>query len=398
MLRLRNMVWQWNLQANGDVGDETAFASWKERFESLINDNLNMPGSLALTWELAHSDLPPATKLELLSYFDNVLGLSLNSVVDEYAISSEIEAEISHRSEHRSVRDFARSDSIREKLSDSGFVVQDGSFATFVRPKTEWEMRQERWHTYSSEVEVASLLDRSDEVDLSLAIVACNYLSDVQRCVNSAFKWLGERDAEIVVVDNGSSDGTDDWLESVSAEDDRLRVIHTDHPLGEGAAKRILLKQCLGRTVVMLDTSVEVTGDIFGPIEETLKDETVGVTGPFGLRTTDLHHFHDGEGESGDMDAMQAYCFAFRRELIRKVGLPRQTFRFYRNLDLDYSFQFKAQGFRIVADPKLPVGQHEHRVWSELAEGERDELSRKNYGRFLERWGDRADLLTCNQN
>ena len=397
LLRLRNMVWQWSFQANGSSVDTEVVAQWQERFKSLVDDNLNMPGSLALTWELAHSDVSPSVKLELLSYFDRVLGLSITNVLDDYAVPSEVVNEISHRSEHRGRQDYARADSIRASLADSGYIVQDGSVATLVRPKTDWEMRQERWHTYSSEVEVPSLMEEDDRVDLTVGIVACNYLGDVRRCVESAFKWLGERDAEVVVVDNGSSDGTDEWLEGAAAQDKRLRVIHIDHPLGEGSAKRILLKQCLGKTVVMVDTSVEVEGDIFGPIESALKDETVGVTGPFGLRTTDLHHFHDGEGESGDMDAMQAYCFAFRRERLNEVGLPRQTFRFYRNLDLDFSFQFKAQGYRIVADAELPVAQHEHRVWSELAEAERDELSRKNYGRFLDRWGDRADLLTCNR-
>jgi hypothetical protein len=39
------------------------------------------------------------------------------------------------------------------------------------------------------------------------------------------------------------------------------------------------------------------------------------------------------------------------------------------------------------------VRLHEHRVWSGLAEGERDELSRKNYRRFLDKWGHRTDLL-----
>lgn len=397
LLRLRNMVWQWSFQANGSFVDTEVVAQWQERFKSLVDDNLNMPGALALTWELAHSDVSPSAKLELLSYFDRVLGLDIANVFDDYAVPSEVVHEISHRSEHRGRQDYARADSIRESLVDSGYIVQDGSVATLVRPKTEWEMRQERWHTYSSEVEVPSLMDEDDRVDLTVGIVACNYLGDVRRCVESAFKWLGERDAEVVVVDNGSSDGTDEWLEGAAAQDKRLRVIHIDHPLGEGSAKRILLKQCLGKTVVMVDTSVEVEGDIFAPIESALEDETVGVTGPFGLRTTDLHHFHDGEGESGDMDAMQAYCFAFRRERLNEVGLPRQTFRFYRNLDLDFSFQFKAQGYRIVADAELPVAQHEHRVWSELAEAERDELSRKNYGRFLDRWGDRADLLTCNR-
>jgi GT2 family glycosyltransferase len=97
------------------------------------------------------------------------------------------------------------------------------------------------------------------------------------------------------------------------------------------------------------------------------------------------------------MDAMQAYCFAFRRDRLRDVGLMRESFRFYRNLDIDYSFHFKEQGFRVVADQTLPVILHEHRVWSELAEGERDELSRKNYGRFLDKWGQRTDLLASNR-
>jgi hypothetical protein len=51
-----------------------------------------------------------------------------------------------------------------------------------------------------------------------------------------------------------------------------------------------------------------------------------------------------------------------------------------------------------VADPALPVRLHEHRVWSELAEGERDELSRKNFRRFLEKWGHREDLLVSTQS
>ncbi len=397
LLRLRNMVWHWNLQANGSAVHSEAALEWQQRFKSLVEDNLNLPGALALTWELAHSDMPPSVKLDALSYFDRVLGLNVTSVIDDYKVPTEVSDEISHRTKHRGRQDYARADSIRSDLLDSGFVVQDGDTATFVRPKTDWEMRQERWHTYSSEAEVGSLVGETDEVEISVGIVACNYMLDVKRCVESALEWLGERNSEVVVVDNGSTDGTDEWLEEAAANESRLRVIHIDHPLGEGSAKRILLKQCAGRTVVMVDTSVEVQGDIFGPIDLALEDEAVGVTGPFGLRTTDLHHFHDGEGESGEMDAMQAYCFAFRRSRLKDVGLPRQVFRFYRNLDLDFSFQFKAQGYKIVADPELPVEQHEHRVWSELGEAERDELSRKNYGRFLDRWGDRADLLACNQ-
>ena len=51
----------------------------------------------------------------------------------------------------------------------------------------------------------------------------------------------------------------------------------------------------------------------------------------------------------------------------------RETFRFYRNLDLDFSFQVKAQGFRVMTDGSLPLTRHEHRQWSALGEAERDQ-------------------------
>ena len=105
-----------------------------------------------------------------------------------------------------------------------------------------------------------------------------------------------------------------------------------------------------------------------------------------------MQHFHE-EVDSGDADAMQAYCMAFRREEVNNVGLMRECFRFYRNLDIDYCFQFKDKGFRVVADSSLPLVRHEHRQWTELDDNQRDELSRKNFGRFLKRWGNRPDLL-----
>ncbi len=395
--RLRNRVREWSASPGEADFDETALVEWRDRFMGLVNDDLNMPAALALTWELARSDAPAALKLHAVRAFDEVLGLELEQPAAAYAVPDDVEMRVKGRAQMRSAGEYANADSIRSALSGEGYVVEDTSNGSRVRPKTAWEKRQEGWHSYSSSGEVPSLLGEPDAADISIGIVACNYVEDVKRCVLSALNWAGDRDVEMVVVDNGSVDGAADWLEEASAGDTRIRVIHTDHVLGEAAAKNIVLKQCRGKLVVLLDTSTEVVGDLLGPLDAMLQDESVGVAGPFGLRTNDLHHFHDGEGESGDMDAMQAYCFAFRRESLAGVGLMRESFRFYRNLDIDYSFHFKDRGYRIVADPTLPVAQHEHRVWSELPEGERDELSRKNYRRFLDKWRDRPELLHSNR-
>ena len=395
--RLRNRVWHWTMLPDGGDDDDAAFNEWRGRFFDLVNEDLDMPSALALTWELARSDLPGRLKLRIARAFDEVLGLDLEQPVEAYAVPVKATSQVLDRAKERVGERYDNADAIRDSLNDAGYVLEDTLNGARIRPKTAWEKRQEGWPTYSSAAEVPSLVDEPDAVELSVGIVACNYLEDVKRCVLSALRWARGRDAEIVVVDNGSVDGTADWLEEASSEDSRIRVLHTDHVLGEGAAKNIALKQCIGKQVVLLDTSAEVTGDLFSALGEILKDESIGVAGPFGLRTDDLHHFHDGEGESGDMDAMQAYCFAFRRARLAEVGLMREAFRFYRNLDIDYSFHFKERGYRIVADPTLPIALHEHRVWSELPEGERDELSRKNYRRFLDKWRERPELLASNQ-
>ena len=397
LLRLRNRVWEWSQLPELPESGTQSTAQWRDRFLGLANDNLNMPGALALTWELVGSDLPGQTKVQILREFDRVLGLELEGVVEAYRVPAEIQHLVEKRAVLRGAGRYKGADDLRASLDYKGYVVQDTPSGSRVRPKTPWEKQREGWSTVSSSAEVPSLVDSPDETEFSVGLVASNYADDVARCVEAALRWLDGHRGEVVVVDNGSTDGTGDWLEQTAKADPRVRVLHADHVLGEGAAKNIVLKQCRGKTIVMMDTSAEIVGDLFGPVEKILADDTVGVVGPFGLRTDDLHHFHEGEGESGDMDAMQAYSFCFKRARLKDVGLMRESFRFYRNLDLDYSFHFKDKGYRVVADPALPVRQHEHRVWSELPEGERDELSRKNYRRFLDTWGGRTDLLASNQ-
>ena len=400
--RLKNRIWRWTIEA--EEAPDTAQSNgaeieeWTSRFFETVNANLDLPGALALTWELARADLPNKTKLDLIETFDEVLGLDLMSVGDDYEPVPEALDQLLQRAILRDSGDYSAADRIRSNLEEDGYVVEDHRRGSYIRPRAEWQKMVQGRDVVSAAAEVPSLVFERDGHDLTIGIVACNYISDVQRAVGSALKWAGDCDVEAIVLDNGSNDGASDWLDEAARSDSRIRVIHADHRLGEAAAKNIVLKQSLGRTVVLIDTSVEVAGDIYGPIDCILDDHKIGVVGPFGLRTDNLHHFHDGEDESGEMDAMQAYCFAFRRKNLREVGLMRESFRFYRNLDIDYSFHFKDKGKRIVADNSLAVVQHEHRVWNELAEGERDELSLKNYRRFLDKWGDRADLLVSSRS
>lgn len=395
LLKLRHRIWEWStLPQQGQI-DKQVIKEWKNRFMERVDDNLDMPGALSITWQLARSNLPVQMKLNLIKNYDRILGLSINTAPETSAIPGNIIKKISKRNLERSRQRYEKADALRNDVEQNGYGIEDSLSGTRIRLKSPWENRKEAWPSISSSSEVKSLLLEPNKVELSILIVANNYLEDLRRCVKSVLKWTKEHSVEIIIVNNGSTNDIGSWIEQAAVKDCTIRTIHSDHMLGEAMAKNVLLQQSLGRIIIMLETSVEVFGDIFVPIQKLLSNKTVGVTGPFGLRTSNLHHFHEGEGTAGDMDAMQAYCFAFKRKLLADVGLMRESFRFYRNLDLDYSFHFKNKGYRIVADPTLPLHRHKHRIWTSLSNTERDELSRKNYRRFLDKWGHRTDLLVA---
>ena len=396
LTRLRNRAWVWASDSTAGKATAQEMDAQRKAFWERINDNLDMPGALATVWGMVQSQLPTNGRLQLLLEFDDALGLGLADVPQRYQLPEDVTGAVHQRASLRRQQQYAGADAQRQQLRHKGYVLEDTLEISRARPMTGLERRADAWPEFSSSQEVPSLLEHPNAAEFSIVLVACNYRQDVRRCIESTLRWSNSRSIEVVVVDNGSTDGTSEWVEELASHDHRVRIVHIDHILGEAAARNIGLKQSLGRTVLLLDTSVELTGDLYGPLQETLADPQVGVVGPFGLRTADLRHF-DEVSTACQVDAMQAYCFAFRRADLGKVGWMPESFRFYRNLDIQYSFQFKASGFHILADPTLPVRRHEHRVWSELAEEEREKLSRENFRRFLKRWDHRKDLLVAPQ-
>ena len=394
LTNLRNRVWHWQNEPDDGarLDDRSIVEEWRNRFWNAVHNDLDLPRGLAITWDMAGSGLPAADKLALILDFDRVFGLNLDDVPAQYEMGPDVTELLARRRALRQQAAFDAADRLRADAVSGGVVVEDTGAATRVRPQTSLERQAARWSSVSASREIPSLLEQSDLYDYSFVINAYDYVDDVRRCVEAILRYTGRAAAEVIVVDNGSTDGTAEYLETAQAEHGNVRVIHCDHVVGDAAGKNIGIKQARGRFIVVMDASTEVIGDILTPIADHLSDASIGVFGPYGLTTDDMQHFHE-EVEQGDADAMQAYCMAFRRSDLPSVGLMHESYRFYRNLDIDYCFQFKNAGYRIVCDSSLPLVRHEHRQWEELDENQRNELSRKNFGRFLKRWGNRPDLL-----
>ena len=93
-----------------------------------------------------------------------------------------------------------------------------------------------------------------------------------------------------------------------------------------------------------------------------------------------------------EVDALQNYLLVLRRADLARIGPLDEHYRFYRILDLDLSYTIRDQVGRLVSFGDLPLVRHRHALWEALSEGDREERSRKNFGRFLKRWDHRPDL------
>jgi hypothetical protein len=149
-----------------------------------------------------------------------------------------------------------------------------------------------------------------------------------------------------------------------------------------------------------MDASVEPTGDVITPLVDALYDPAVAVAGGWGITSTDLRTFEDAP--PGDVDAIEGYLLAFRRDDAAERGPLDERFRFYRNLDIWWSLVLRDAGEgneprRAVRVADIPAVRHEHRGWGSLPEDERTRQSKRNFYRIIDRFGSRRDLLLSEQ-
>ena len=291
-------------------------------------------------------------------------------------VPDEVRAIAAQRDERRRAKDFAAADALRDRIAQLGFAVIDGPDGPAFEPLAAAETLR------IAPPDVDSLLDEPPTADVSVHWVAEGWPEDVVRALAGFRANEGGRNVQYVVADTTETDP--------ATYGDGVELLELEIGTGWGAARNAGLKRSRGPIVLVMDGSVEPTGDVFGPLKAALDDPSVGVAVPFGISTEDLREFHDSDGP--EVDAIEGYLMAFRRDVLRDVGLFDEKFRWYRTADIECSFRIKDAGMRALR-VDVPVIKHEHRMYHATPEAERDRLSKRNFYRFLERFRDRYDLL-----
>jgi cysteinyl-tRNA synthetase len=117
--RLRSAVHDWG--EPGSVDED-----YVQRFTEQVNDDLNMPRALAVTWDLVKSDLPDDVKKATILVFDRVLGLRLAEWQPaEDVIPEGILALVEQRQEARREKRWKDADALRDQVVQSGYEIED---------------------------------------------------------------------------------------------------------------------------------------------------------------------------------------------------------------------------------------------------------------------------------
>ncbi|HEY4027779.1 MAG TPA: glycosyltransferase [Candidatus Dormibacteraeota bacterium] len=227
---------------------------------------------------------------------------------------------------------------------------------------------------------------------VSLVTLVHGWPDDAERWLDGVLTHTAGHDFEALLADNSGDRDVAGRLEARRGE--RVRVLTLDPPDGWAQAANRALEAAAGETIVLFDPGVELHGDVAGPLLHALEAPDVVVAGAFGVCSEGrVGHFHSNPGP--DVDALEGYVLGFRRQQALDVGGFDRKFRFYRLADFELCFRLRDRlRGRAVVVADLPVERHEHRLWEALEEEERERRSRRNYYRFMDLWGKRADLMT----
>jgi len=190
--------------------------------------------------------------------------------------------------------------------------------------------------------------------DISVIIPCWNVEPWLGRCLDSVLAAL-PKDAEALVVDDGSTDGTHGILVSRAASDPRLRVIASGH-CGVSAARNAALSVARGRLVFFVDADDRVEPDFFTAMAAAIERDGADccvcafsgspLKGDYRFRTNaevragylprvfgysfdDVRAWYAGRPLFAGREMAGVWRFAFRREF-----LERERIRFDETIEL----------------------------------------------------------------
>lgn len=191
-------------------------------------------------------------------------------------------------------------------------------------------------------------------MDYSIIIPTYNHLeSDLRPCIESLVKMTTLSHLEVIVVSNGSTDGTDDFVKGLG---EPFRLLSYPRPLGYTKAMNAGIAAAEGEFVVPFNND-NVLLD-WAPKDQWLAilrapfffpDNRVGLTGP-------VRQYWAGR------PMLPFYCVMIKRSLFREIGFLDEAFSPGAGEDTDFCMKATNAGYRVVQVPNESEGEYAYSI------------------------------------
>ena len=247
--------------------------------------------------------------------------------------------------------------------------------------------------------------------DISIVLVGWNNLIYLDPCLESLYESSMQSSFDVVVVDNGSTDGSQEMLREKYPQ---VQIVQNDHNVGLGKASNQGIAATSGRYVLLLNNDTLVKGSSFDAMVDFLDaHRTVGAVGgrllnPDGsvqscyndfstlreefLIATRLGETFLWEGYPAHVkcDSVQSVdwlcsaCVMLRRTALDEVGLLDEDYFIYGD-EADLQYRLKEAGWGIYFIPgadTIHFGGRSMNRWGRRKMVYRGKMLfyRKNYG------------------
>ncbi len=218
----------------------------------------------------------------------------------------------------------------------------------------------------------------------SVSIMSYNRAAITLACLQTVLKHSPREETELVLTDNGCTDGTSHYLDQVARGWPHAIVIHHRKNLGVIAAKNIALSRSKGTHFVSLDNDCTVGAKwlpiLRGPLDRDPLVQEVGRQQGFGTLSKNAVGHHGKR-----LDYIDGSCFMVRAAFARAFVLCDPAYSFAYCEDSDFSLRLRKAGWRIATAP-TPVRHSEHQTAHHTGLNLRPYWDR-NHKLFLKRWG-----------
>ncbi|MCX6451347.1 MAG: hypothetical protein NTZ31_06610 [Actinobacteria bacterium] len=222
----------------------------------------------------------------------------------------------------------------------------------------------------------------------TVLIYTDGFIQDTVTCINATKANVGE-DIAIYLLISGSPDMV--GLESI--QDERTYVVQITEGVGWGEGINALIKLANSKDVIIMDPSTNLTGDAISPVLAKLNEGPFCAVGWKGglINIADEWRSVDDKGP-GEVDVLFSYFFAVNKDAALSVNLFNIRAVYYRNADIEFSLRLR-QGQGRLWQMELPLKQERHHGYYDTDESFRDEQSKKNYDRILDRFRGKTEIL-----